>query len=698
MELTSISTYPNLFLAWRRITTGTNARYKQYFRPLYEAYELSHKENLQDLRRRIRDGTFSPSTPYRIYYPKPSGLQRPVSLLALEDQILLQAIANLFVRSVRSSRAPFENQVVFSNGLQAPKSRFLFRDWRKGYRALRARLQGLYDKGFIWHASLDLSAFYDTISHTLLMRTIAPRGGSQELVDYCLECLEMWSSPVKSAQYSHGIPQGPIASSLLAEVFMMPIDEKMGLQFKFARYVDDVNIMGKSEIDVLRGVASFDKLCRDRGLIPNTSKYDLVKLKGRSDVNALVALLEGYPIPWSRGYQSKEHSKKLVVGALNKSRRQVDDKSKFRYAFFRAPKSRYLLRAALRLWGSYPEHTDAFVAFFENYTRSKPVVDYCVDQLAQEPIYDYVCGELWTLIARMGAGDEMRPLIDEAIATVKASRDRPWSALGSLVFLCSAQKKGLGNYARFLRWIDEPLLQSLAGPHLPVTHSSIQDVIESYASRSIPDPAVSLTRVFVAESFSLDTALGAAFNYHPVVENIYIAAGLIQRPPRRPPDPLRILIAKRFGIIRWPSWQQLLRAEYQHAHHFFVLADANFPSQYSTWLGLQDSFNEIVIRAFQDLLAANQHGGAINMVDARGDLVSYGSILNNPNFANAHPVAVSNLAKVHRRRNSVPSSHPYDKKTGQKARPLRKQERNSLVRYMTHAYSEIIAVCQQLGL
>ena len=53
----------NLLLAWKRIRTGTNYQYKNYFRNIFSAYDLSLDSNLKNLRLNLRDGSYIPSEP-----------------------------------------------------------------------------------------------------------------------------------------------------------------------------------------------------------------------------------------------------------------------------------------------------------------------------------------------------------------------------------------------------------------------------------------------------------------------------------------------------------------------------------------------------------------------------------------------------------------------------------------------------------
>ena len=114
MDYKNLVSINNLLLAWRRITTGTNIPYKKFFRHIYLAYEIGKDSNIKHLHLRLQ-GSWKPQKPIRIYIPKPSGLQRPISILSIEDQIVLQAVANVIAKTVYNKRKELENKVVFSN-------------------------------------------------------------------------------------------------------------------------------------------------------------------------------------------------------------------------------------------------------------------------------------------------------------------------------------------------------------------------------------------------------------------------------------------------------------------------------------------------------------------------------------------------------------------------------------------------------
>ncbi len=269
----SLISLPNLDLAWSRIMTGSNLQHKRMFRHLYNAYEPGRNANLRLLHEKLKGG-WKPSSPDRIYLPKPSGLLRPLTLLALDDQIVLQAIANQVAKHMFHRRGVVENSLVFSNCRNlSPDSIFFLQNWRQTYRNFKLRLEQHLNSGHRWIAHFDLAAFYETISHRALQSIVSPSGGSQEVWTLIREWLCVWTSESRGVPVDHGIPQGPIASNFLAEIFLLPLDEAMKkADIPYIRYVDDIRVFGKTERDVRRAAIQLEMECRRWSLIPQSSK------------------------------------------------------------------------------------------------------------------------------------------------------------------------------------------------------------------------------------------------------------------------------------------------------------------------------------------------------------------------------------------------------------------------------------------
>ena len=105
----------NLTLAWNRINAGTNnLPYKNYYRTLFWYYNYDIDYNLKNLSKKLENKVYAPSKGLKVYIPKQSGLQRPFTLLEIEDLIVFQAIANIIVPAFGRKRRNLENQYVFS--------------------------------------------------------------------------------------------------------------------------------------------------------------------------------------------------------------------------------------------------------------------------------------------------------------------------------------------------------------------------------------------------------------------------------------------------------------------------------------------------------------------------------------------------------------------------------------------------------
>ena len=86
--------------------------------------------------------------------------------------------------------------------------------------------------------------------------------------------------------------------------------------------------------------------------------------------------------------------------------------------------------------------------------------------------------------------------------------------------------------------------------------------------------------------------------------------------------------------------------------------------------------------------------GIVTTHSNSGQLVDYGMTLQNTNpFSNAHPNIANAFRAMNDRRNKLPGSHPYEKKTAKQTRYLTAQERNQLVASLRIAYAELLALC-----
>lgn len=691
MKITELSSMPNLRLAWRRITTGGNHQYKRFFRNLYYAYEIALENNLKNLQERLRGGVFEASTPERIYLPKSSGLHRPLALLRIEDQIVLQAFANLAAKKLHKRRAPLQFRIVFSNLLQTSNSIFFFRQWQQTYGAFQRTIRKHYNSGLRWVADFDLAAFYDTISHGLLLKTIYPRMCGDD-INWFISCLQTWSSMKPSSEHGHGIPQGPLASDFLAECYLLPLDEAMKGHKGYTRYVDDVRLFGKSENEVRKRIIELEQHCRERGLIPQAGKFTV-----KYAINADDALgkLPSFTDP-QREAGMEELPRSLArtwfYSALDGKPYKVKDKTRLRYALFRAQPDSKILRRVLHLIVHHPEHADVFFTFINRFGYRKPVERLSLAIVQRNP-YPYIRGEAWHVLARYRLQQgKLQPLTiaqltRKAMQISKSYGGDFMEKWGALHFLCASEKINGNRYSRFLMY-QSGLLQSLLSPVLPSSAFKVDGVAKFFLRRSSLEPGLSICSSLHEKNVG-PTHFGIQTRDLPSqVQNTLSELGIISGHCIQV-DPIAEILERRYGLAQGKSWKVLLGTDYIHALGLLKQAEAAFYAGVSFWLACQNSFNHAIFVALQRLLNDRGFPGACTLIRRDGQLVDFGVMLDASGpFSRQYPNIGSCFRDMNARRNSLPVSHPYEKRTGIQTKHLKAQERNRFVHHLMTALQE----------
>ncbi len=698
MRINQLATKENLKLAWRRITTGSNRPYKSFYRLIYYAYEVALDANLSDLRQRLIGGAFEPRHPERIYMPKASGLHRPLALLNIEDQIVLQAFANLAAKRMHKKRAPLQFEVVFSNILQKPDSIFFFQRWQYTYGAFQRQIKKHYADGMRWVGDFDLAAFYDTISHELLLRTIYPRT-KHDALPWIAKCLKTWSSDQAASGHGHGLPQGPLASDFLAECFLLPIDFALQKRRGYTRYVDDVRLFGTTEDEVRADLIELENHCRERGLIPQTGKF---AVRRAHKVQDALGMLPSISDPQHEEAGKEKINKKQALDAFRSAiggkPYRVIDKTRLRFVLYRAEPDTDLLELVLRLLPRHPEHADAFFAYLGQFGYRKPIERLCLDLVRSNP-YPYVRGEAWHVLAkyirksRSEAASNLRALTDRAVNIAKnKSQESFMEKWGGCHFLCVSEELTARRHSGRLRK-QAALLQSLLAPVLPDSAFGKGGVVRTFLSHSSPEPGLSVCsalyeRGLMPSSFGLKVAELPSQVAHTLRE-----LRVISSPPGPKVDPISEILSARYRVPQGKSWRTLLAAEYVHALGLLKQAEAVFDSGRSFWLACQNSFNQTVFLALQRHLSATRHPAACETVDKKGRVVDFGvTLVANGPFSKSCPTIGDCFRDMNTRRNHLPVSHPYEKKTAARSRHLKKRERDQFVDKLRTAYAHFVAL------
>ncbi len=191
------------------------------------------KENNRELVDRIRQGKYTPKPVRRVEIPKPDGGVRKLGIPTVTDRIIQQAMAQRMI----------------------PIFEPLFSDDSYGYRPGRSakdailKVKEYAEQGYTHAVSLDLSKYFDTLNHTILvnlLRKVIKDERVIQMVKRYLRSGVMEKGVVIDTE--EGSPQGGNLSPLLANIYLNEFDQeylKRGVPC--IRYADDIVLLAKSE-------------------------------------------------------------------------------------------------------------------------------------------------------------------------------------------------------------------------------------------------------------------------------------------------------------------------------------------------------------------------------------------------------------------------------------------------------------------
>ena len=191
------------------------------------------KETHKELVEKIRKGKYTPSPVRRVEIPKPDGGIRKLGIPTVTDRIIQQAMAQQLM----------------------PIFEPLFSEDSFGYRPGRSakdatiRIKEYAEQGYTRAVVLDLSKYFDTLNHTVLLNLLRQQIKDERVIQMVKRYLKsgvMENGVVTETE--EGSPQGGNLSPLLANVYLNEFDwefKRRGVPC--IRYADDIVLLAKSE-------------------------------------------------------------------------------------------------------------------------------------------------------------------------------------------------------------------------------------------------------------------------------------------------------------------------------------------------------------------------------------------------------------------------------------------------------------------
>ena len=190
-------------------------------------------ENVAEFMASLREERYTPSPVRRKEIPKPDGGVRKLGIPTVLDRLVQQAIAQKL------------------NPIFEP----LFHDGSYGYRPGRKAQDAIqkvveYAKeGYCYAVSLDLSKYFDTLNHELLMDMLHRQIKDKQVLRLIKKFLR--SGVMENGMFvktEEGSPQGGPLSPLLANIYLNEFDWEMSKRgVKHVRYADDIVVLARSK-------------------------------------------------------------------------------------------------------------------------------------------------------------------------------------------------------------------------------------------------------------------------------------------------------------------------------------------------------------------------------------------------------------------------------------------------------------------
>jgi RNA-directed DNA polymerase len=259
----------NMQRAWKRVKANKGA--PGIDKMSIEGFPEFARNNWESIRESLLAGIYQPLPVRRVEIPKATGGTRPLGIPTVLDRLIQQATAQVL-------------GAIFDPGFS--ESSYGFRPGRSAHAAV-IKVREYIQQGYRIAVDLDLSKFFDTVNHDVLMHRVARKIRDKRvlrLIGKYLRAGVMVNGRLQKT--TKGVPQGGPLSPLLANILLDDLDKELEKRgHRFVRYADDFVILVKSQSAAERVKASIQrflerklklKINEEKSQVAPTDKIDFL--------------------------------------------------------------------------------------------------------------------------------------------------------------------------------------------------------------------------------------------------------------------------------------------------------------------------------------------------------------------------------------------------------------------------------------